>query len=175
MKTAEAKPFVQAWWISQHCIVCMYYSRRVVNMICLFVRLFHLFEPISFEIETIIPSIVLYNCTPVLLILVISKMTVSNILCSTVVLRVIVRHLVSIDVCLSMAIVITVFKKGKDKQKAVRFRPVSSTSWSVNWWTALSTQDLRGTLETKRNIIPEQAFWQGRSTVGQITYISQAA
>lgn len=74
-----------------------------------------------------------------------------------------------------VATMIPVYKKGKDKTKAVSYRPISLLSCIGKLMERLVNNRLVWYLEEKKLISPEQAaFRTDRSTEDQVTYVSQA-
>ena len=70
---------------------------------------------------------------------------------------------------------IPILKKGKNKAKAVSYRPISLTSCVCKTMERIVNQRMQWYLETERIIAPEQAgFRQYRSTEDQTTHLAQA-
>ena len=70
---------------------------------------------------------------------------------------------------------IPILKKGKNKSKAVSYRPISLTSCVCKTMERIVTQRMQWYLETESKIAPEQAgFRQHRSTEDQTTHLAQA-
>lgn len=76
--------------------------------------------------------------------------------------------------CWREATMIPVLKKGKNKNKALSYRPISLTSCICKTMERIVNQRLQLYLETESIIVPEQAgFRQYKSTEDQTTHLSQ--
>ena len=72
------------------------------------------------------------------------------------------------------ATMIPILKKGKNKSKALSYRPISLTSCVCKTMERIVNQRLQWHLESQRTIAPEQlGFRQYRSTEDQTTHLSQ--
>ena len=76
--------------------------------------------------------------------------------------------------CWKEASMIPVLKKGKNKSKAVSYRPISLTSCVCKTMERIINQRLQWYLEEEQIIVPEQAgFRRYRSTEDQTTHLAQ--
>ena len=72
------------------------------------------------------------------------------------------------------ATMIPILKKGKNKSKALSYRPISLTSCVCKTMERIINQRMQWHLESQKTIVPEQAgFRQYRSTEDQTTHLSQ--
>ena len=76
--------------------------------------------------------------------------------------------------CWKEAIMIPVLKKGKNKSKAISYRPISLTSCLCKTMERIVNLRLQLYLETESILVPEQAgFRQYKSTEDQTTHLTQ--
>ena len=75
--------------------------------------------------------------------------------------------------CWREATMIPVLKKGKNRSKALSYRPISLTSCVCKTMERIVNRRMQWYLETENILVPEQAgFRQNKSTEDQTTYLA---